>query len=536
MEKIRPPSPELDSSFKAGMRLAVGVGHTITCFMMVCVALGFVFAARRLSPNWNGFYLVGLALFVSIESILARKRVVDLDDKEKIFFRIAEGVALAVLVKVSQYIVHGPAQLIEDIPLWQNRFMESFFTREYVFVLVVLLLIWWASAAHAAEIEELFEREVEADWDDLGKVQNALRDIRNRISARAFIIGALLVGLAVISRLESSLTFLEPGNPSTRGNFLPVVTVMAYFALALALLTQTQFVLLRARWIYQRLTVSPNLARNWMKYGLMFFVILALVVTFLPTDYSLGLFDTLRVAFNYLTQVVTFLLVILMIPFALCLRLFPSGGKPSGDIPGGTMGTFPAATPGQAPEWWDFIKSLAFWVLFIGIIFFALRYYLMQNTALWKAIQNFPLTRWISTAWERLRNWIKGANKQVSALVSAGIKRLRAQRALLPANLLRKITNLSRMSAREKIIYFYMNLVQLGGTRGLERRTSQTPYKYQQQLVQNLPELEEDLSGLTETFLDARYSDHPVEEPAATQASSLWEHIKAVLRAWKDPN
>ncbi len=536
MEKIKPPSAELDGSYKAGMNLAVGVGHTITCLMMVCVGVGFVFAARRLSPSWNGFYLVGLVLLVSIESIIARKRVADLDDKEKILFRIAEGVALAVLVKVTQYLVHGPAQLIEDIPLWQSKFLESFFTREYVFVLVVLLLTWWASAAHAAEIEELFEREEEADWDDLGKVQNALRDIRNRISARAFMIGAMLVGLAVISRLESSLTFLEPGNPGTRGNFLPVVNVMGYFALALALLTQTQFVLLRSRWIHQRLTVSPNLARNWMKYGLVFFVILSVAVTFLPTDYSMGLFDTLRAAFGYLTQAVTFLLVILMIPFALCLRLLPSGGESSVNTPGGAIGTFPAATPGQAPAWWEFIKSLAFWILFIGIIFFALRYYLMQNTALWKAIQNFPLTRWVSTAWERLRSWIKGANKQVSALVSSGIKRLRAQRVLLPANPLRKITNLSRMSAREKIIYYYMNLVQLGGTRGLERRTSQTPYKYQQQLIQAVPELEEDLSGLTETFLDARYSQHPVEELTAQQASSLWERIKAVLRAWKDPN
>jgi hypothetical protein len=92
------------------------------------------------------------------------------------------------------------------------------------------------------------------------------------------------------------------------------------------------------------------------------------------------------------------------------------------------------------------------------------------------------------------------------------------------------------MNPREKIIYFYLNLVQLGRERGLSRRPSETPYQYDQRLISAVPEVDSELRRLTDEFIEARYSPHTVDTPAAEQAGSLWERIKAVLREWKRPD
>jgi hypothetical protein len=534
MEKIRIPSPPLLEQYQSGKKLAILVGYILICLMMLCVAFGFVFLGARLIPGWKGAYLIGMVLFLSIEAIYSRKRVADFEQKEKIIFRISEWIAFAILIKTLLYLVNGPAQFLIDLPRWQEDFL-TFFTGEYFLALFVAILTWLSSAAFSSEVEELYERENDADWDDLGKLQNVLRNIRNKISSRTFIIGTLLVGLAVIARLDTNIVLLTTAE-STRKNILPVLNVLIYFLLALVLLTQTQFALLRTRWITQHLPVSPNLARNWIKYGLIFFIFLAVIVFFLPTNYSIGLLDTLKYALGYLFQAVSFIILLITLPITFCLSLFSFTSKSNASPQSGGLSTLPASPPGQSPAWWDFVRSLAFWIVFLGIIIFALRYYLMQNTALWNAIKKFRLFRWVSDLWRNLRGWLRGTNKQISALFNAGLKRIRAQRASLPASPIRRFFNLSRMNAREKIIFYYLNLIHLGGERGIERNPSQTPYNYQRVLSQSIPEIENELDGLTDTFIEARYSQHPIEEPHAAQAGSFWDRIKTVLRSWHQPD
>jgi hypothetical protein len=121
----------------------------------------------------------------------------------------------------------------------------------------------------------------------------------------------------------------------------------------------------------------------------------------------------------------------------------------------------------------------------------------------------------------------------LTGLVQAGIKRLRTQRMMIPTQAIRRVFNFNRLNPREKIIYFYLNLVELAGEQGIARKPSQTPYQYENRLIGEVPEVNQDLRGLTDTFIEARYSQHPVEQPTAEQANSLWERIKAVLKSWR---
>lgn len=196
----------------------------------------------------------------------------------------------------------------------------------------------------------------------------------------------------------------------------------------------------------------------------------------------------------------------------------------------------PPTPAGQPLPWWEFVRSLLFWIFFLGIIFFAVRFYLLQNAELLNALKGFALFRWLAKTWNRIKSWFMGANRQVSALLAASMKRLRAQQVRLPASPFKRIVNLSKMSPREKVIFYYVSLVHLGGEKGLERKPSQTPLNYQKSLSSVIPEVDPDLQNFTETFLEARYSQHPIEDTNAVFAGSLWEKIKMVLRSWRKPD
>jgi hypothetical protein len=527
------PSFDLLAIYRQGQGQAILFGHVMICLMMATIALAFALFGARLIPGWNGVYLVWVCMLIAMEAIYTRKRTEELDFRDRIFFHLSEWIAFAVALKLLLYAMHGIGQILVDLPLWQKNFLENFFTGEYIFALVVTGLVWLVTMAYAGELEGLYNREEDAIWDELGKLQNSLHDLRRRIATRIFIIGAGVVILAVLSRIDT--TFVLGQRSSGVAFFAPVIDVLAYFVLALVLLSQTQFALLRTRWLWQRTPISARLASNWLRYGLLSFLILAVIVFFLPTHYSIGLLDTLRYALNYISQAFTFLMVILTLPFTLCMTLLSlfSGSKGVSQQPAPQPQLPPPGVPAQPIAWIEFLRSLLFWGIFIAVIFFALRYYLSQNVALWKTITSFPLFRWIGGTLRGFWAWIRGANRQISSLVQASIKRLRAQRVSISAQGIRRIFNLSRMSPRERIIYFYLSLVQLSGERGIDRRPAQTPYQYERQINNAIPEIEPDLHTLTDTFLEARYSQHPFEPAQSEKAGSLWDRMKEIIRKWK---
>jgi len=534
MAKIDEPSADLLNQRSASQAVSTLIGGIIVSLMMMTLAAGVVQFGARLFPEWQGRYLVWVSLVVSLEAMYSRKQAVQMEGRDKILFRASEWVAISVAIKILLYLVHGPAQLLEDLSGWQENFIENFFTPEYVLVLFLSLGVWLASSTYVGEMEELFEREKDAEWDEIGKLQNALKEIRGRISAKVFVIGTIVVILAVGSRIDASAIFRAQGVVPP-GYQSPVANVLIYFILALVLLSLTQFTLLRSRWLSQRVPVSPALAGNWLKSGLMFFIILAVIVFFLPTDYTLGLLDTLRYLLDLLVKAATFLVFLITFPLTLCLSLFRLSESNQGKSPPPpTFSPPPPVEPGQPAAWLEAARSLAFWAIFLGIIIFAVRYYLIRNTALLSAIRKFPVINWLAGFFSSAWGWLKGANRQIGTIVREGIKRLRPKAVRLPGQAIRRLFNPTRLSPREKILFYYLSLIQISSERGLSRQPSQTPYQYESKLKSEVPEIDQDLHELTDRFVEARYSLHTVEEDSASQTASLWDRIKAVLRQWRN--
>lgn len=534
--RIRHSSADMLTFYQKTQSQTTIFGSVMIILMMVSLSIAIVQFGERMVPAWRGAYLVLMSLFVAVEAIVTRHRTRDMDFRDNFIFHISEWIAFAVITKIMIYVMHGFQQLLIDIPLWQENFVQSFFTGEFMISMLVLLIVWFVSLAYAGEFEDLYNRELDATWDDLGKLQNALHEIRGRIISRVFILGGIIVILAVLTRLD--LPEIAGGRGRGMAYISPVINVLFYFLLALILLSQTQFSLLRTRWLWQRLPVSPNLPPNWLKYSILWFFILIIIIAFLPTRYSMSLLDTLRAGAGYLLTVLSFLMVLLTIPFTICaaiLSLLGGNQNAQTEAPQSQMFFAAPPVPDQPVAWIEFLRSLLFWVIFLGIIFFALRYYFSQNAALWKIITAFPLARWLSRFFSEVWKWIKGANHQVAVLVKAGVHRLRQQRLPQPVRVVRRLLSFSQMSPRERIIFFYLNLVKLGGERGIERRPSQTPYAYENRLSSSVPDIDADLHRLTDSFLEARYSQHPVDQAQSESAGSLWDHIKAILKSWKQP-
>ena len=482
-------------------------------------------------------YLFWLSLLISMEGIYSQKRSQELDGNERLLFHISEWVAFAVLIKALSYLANDPAQLLQDLSLWQNDFIQNFITVEYLFGLALIALVWFSSLAYESEFSDLYNREMDATWDELGKIQNQLRLVRNRISSRVFAIGTLVVIMAAFSRTDFSAVVKMPGGDRI-SSLTPVINVLVYFLLALVLLSQTQFSLLRARWLWQKLTISPQIGQNWIKSALLFFAALTVVVFLLPTHYSIGLLDTLRYAIQVLLQILSGLVALLLLPFTICMSLFSAFSSPVETKP--PPQGFPPPpiinTVGNQPiAWLEFLRSLAFWLIFTGVIFWAIRYYLSQNTRLWNAIIHFPLIGWMSRLWSSVSRWLKGANRQVTTLIKSGLQRLQDRRDASPAGLIRRAPDFKRMNPRQKVIYLYLNMLHTAQERGFSRPPAQTPLQYEKRLNQAIPEVQDEVHTLTDTFMEARFSEHPINPPEAEKANNLWEKIKSVLSQIRYP-
>ena len=57
----------------------------------------------------------------------------------------------------------------------------------------------------------------------------------------------------------------------------PILNLIVYFGLAFIFLSLTHFSVLRARWLWQQIPITPQVARMWFWYGAIFFLLLIII-------------------------------------------------------------------------------------------------------------------------------------------------------------------------------------------------------------------------------------------------------------------
>jgi hypothetical protein len=110
---------------------------------------------------------------------------------------------------------------------------------------------------------------------------------------------------------------------------------------------------------------------------------------------------------------------------------------------------------------------------------------------------------------------------------------LRRQRGKPAPGKASRFFRLGALSPRERTLYYYLSILRRAGEQGFQRKDSQTPYEYDNALEPYLPQAQQEMGLLTDDFVEARYSPHPIDQKREEQSRSRWKEVRAAVRALK---
>jgi hypothetical protein len=501
--------------------------------MVACLASPLVLFLEQILPYWDGTYLLFFSFFASLEGILSERllRRQRITGWGYLASRAAELLFLLLALKLVSYISFGLDQLWYEAQRWPVD-PDTIVTDVDLVTSLVFVPIWLGSlsvAGLASEIEgegQVLEappdRDSAAYYEWLTQPSPVL-DRQERLDT----LGQLFVWGGVM--LLAASAFVHAFMASVQVLALPV---LLYFALGIALLSQARYSVTVTGWRLQGIPVEPKLGRRWLAWALVFLLGVALVALMLPTRYFMGpllaLWSAFDLIYRAILTVLLFLFYLLMSLLSLLLPSIPPPEEPAVPLqPLPMPETPPAASGGLA--WLQIIGSVVFWATIVLIVVYALYRFVRDRRDLLEGGERAPATwwgrllAWLRGVWRRWRAWQRGVTQQLAE------RRASRRRQ---GGIVQRLLGLSLrgLSPRELVRYFYLSAARRAGDAGQARRPGQTPYEYQQSLQEQFPELEPDLTGLTDAFVIARYTAEPVEAEDAQAVKPLWHRIKVMLR------
>jgi hypothetical protein len=517
-------APQSNSVIQESRRLTTLALRIVTVLVFVLFGFGLRFLLERFYPGFRAAYypvILGISSVIATYSYSRRKT---LEGRDKTLFWVSELITLAVLLKVFLLVRGGGLSIQTEIAALQSNFFEAVFNPSYIFILFSGLLIWVLTNYLAGLIDQMHEREKDVVWDDLGRVQNSLKQIRNQMIA---IYVSVLVFFVFIIAI-ASVPIVIPGVLSfPKAPAAPIWMAMLFGTLLLIILSLTQFTLMRSRWDIDRSKVSSIVPRQWLISGLILIGVIGIVAAILPTRYSISFFDLLIWLSNILVQIASILIYLLTLPFALLSRLF-SGDQPETPEPQPfQLPRMEEPPPAQAfPPFLAIIRDLLFWGLTFAIISFAFYQFISSNSILVTRLRSFGFVKWLSNAIQQILALFRGAGR----VIQEQIARIQKSVIKLPGiNLSGRIREGVPKDPRGRIIYLYKELVIFAGEHGIHRQEYQTPYQYKATFEDKVPVVVNDVTNVTNVFVESRYSRHPVDEQAAERFSEELENIKKTL-------
>ncbi|GAB4580498.1 MAG: hypothetical protein Fur0022_32390 [Anaerolineales bacterium] len=516
-------------AFRWNEVVAITAASLLIAGMMACLGVSLTAFGARLSPAWDGGYLPWVCWLIAFEAIFSEGRVrhQSLLSSSRLIYRLSEVILLTVSLKLFVIFLRGQA-LWETFASWQRDFLYNFFAGEFGGVWFVTMLVWLVSSLFAEQIYHLVE-----DTDLLRpgsepQFFTSRREMRRRLAGQILFLGAVMVVLTALTRLD--LRAIWGDLPPVEVN---AFNVLVYFFLALLLLSQGQFAVLRASWIWQQIPVTRPMALGWLRYSLIFLGILAVLVLILPTGYSVGLFTLAQILFSFLFSLLYFIAILLMLPIFWLFNLLSRQQSEESLIENPFQNflqpeTSNTLTPITTLPISELVRSIVFWILFLLVCGYALVQYFRQNKELLERLRRIPGLRWLTEGIQTFLEWWRGATRTVREMAAATWTRVRPPLRganPVPWNLIRP----NRLPPRERVRFFYLALIRRGQESGIPRGPSQTPAEYANTLRQALPDAEADVQELSDAFMQARYTQHPISEQRAGFVKKTWEHLRTIL-------
>lgn len=494
--------------------------------MVGCIALSLVHLIQLFFPSWDGTFMVVGCVLAAVEANYSYRLIRSrrLREWDLVRFRAAEIALFLVLLRVGSLVGHPWSEVIREIRAWPRDPLRII-DLELIYAFILVLLSWSASTRTAFDLERIGEPPIQ----DKYYVQPV-----DALVNRFFWGGVMLLWTAGLTRVGIS-SLLNLARPSVPGIIL---NVLIYYALGLVMLGQLRFTQLSLRWRKEGLRVSGALAGHWIRYTLLLLGLAGLIAFLLPTAYTLPLLDVVAVVveavlyvFNVIFQVVVFAFLLLLTPLA---RLLGGEIRSRAPDPGPPPELQPTTPGGSTPAWFEIVRSLVFWALALGMVWYIVRSYLRDRPELAGAFARLKILesgrRLLRALWRRLTHLIGAASERIPSRLRL-LQRRRGdggpQIELEPFRFLR----LGGRSRRERLLYYYLSILQRAARRGYPRGQSQTPYEYDADLGPNIPQAETELDRLTDAFVEARYSKHRVEADQEEHVRAAWKRIRAAIQS-----
>jgi hypothetical protein len=525
---------ELSETFRLNERLTTLLTHAIASLMLACAVVSIVQIGEYLLPNWNGTYLIFLSFIVSFEAMISHRAMkgIYMFTPEWMLYRVTEWIILLAGLKVALYVVHGFGQLWVDLPLWRQDFVQNFFTGEYLVDLVVLFFFWSVANMFSDELSRLEgdEKVLRAER-ETGIIEHR-PEVRRSLANLILVIGGAMIILAAFMRLDWETLWGNRSPPSA-----DVLNILIYFLLALVLLSLTQFSILRVQWILERVPIERDLAVRWLVYAALFLIIMAVLAFILPTRYSVGLLAVLGYLLNLVLTLISVIAYLLTLPIILLVSLIASLlGRQAPQAPAAPHPLQPPpvliANGAGLPE---ILKSILFWLIFLGVIGFSLYSYLQRHQEWLQSLRRMPVLGWLLNGMANFWQWMRRLNRSVARSLGAGVRRFRERSVGHADQAGERFFSLRRLSPRQQVLFYYLAMLRRTSERGLPRQPHQTPNEYARTLEQQLPDVDEDVDQMTGYFNEARYSRHEITIRHAGQVQQLWRRIRNALhKAFQD--
>ena len=495
--------------------------YVIVSGMLTCAAIGVVQLGQQLSPTWNASHVPLLCFFVALESAYMTRYV--RYGKLSLPWYVLRGVEVVVIFLMLRSllgVLRGP-QLEEVVNPYYGRVDGELLT-----LVFIAGLTWLGSWRLASDLLNLEPLDPTLDREIIREAAEAQVEIRRELITFTMIVGVALTFLAGLLRL-----YLRTNNQAEAGAPGGLAHVMIYFFLALVLFSRTRLNLLHSGWVWERVPIGRGVGARWITYTLLMLTAAVLFALVLPTQYSLGLLGTLSYILQFLVTVVQAIFFLIVTLLYMLFSLFvPNLQRPEQpEPPAMRQPQFPQAPNAPQPGLSEFAQSLIFWIVFLIIAGYVTGQYLRRHPEVVDWLKHLPGMGLLVRAWHKLRDWFGGLNQQIENLREAR-RRARQSIPTRSASAPRRWINPRKLSPRQQVRFYYLAMLRRGGERGHVRQPTQTPYEYARTLESEIPEIDQDVDGLTEEFIEARYSRHDILPEHVGLVRRYWERIKRALK------
>jgi hypothetical protein len=511
------------------------LNHAIVVLMMASLTIAVVQIGKRLFPDWDGWYLIFVAAVISMEAMVARRLAKNLTvlERDWLFFRGAELIVLLVSLRIFLYGLRGINQLREDVLQYGLEIQNYFVGGEFIFLAFFAMFIWGLSTAFSRDLAGL-ERYVYSEDREILRFSLQDRDIaRQNIVTRVFIIGGLLIFLSFLVRLDLGILWRD--RPSLQGGG---INILVFFMLGLVLFSITQYSTAKIVWVYDRAEISQDVGKNWLFYGLVFLLGLVVLVSLLPTGYSLGFLDLINYGLYLLSLVGQFIWFVVLYLLYLLGSLLRSSAEtdvlppPTQPPPILRPENFTSGAP-EALPWLDVLRSAIFWIVFVAAVYLAFTYFFRQNRDFLREFVKLPGIHWFA----RLVQWLRARFMRFSIgipqTIRDSLRRLRSTQLVAGQGKRVRFFNPRNLSPRMRVFFFYLAMVRRGDKQGARRKPSETPFEYAEDLKNSFPDVEGEVDLLTQTFVRAKYSQQEITADQAGVVRRLWGRIRSAMSSRK---